>query len=66
MRLLALAGARNGHTAIYPYDQHPRPLHVVPLRLYAFPTGMHVIAAPGRERTGATAVLSSQPARSRR
>ena len=49
MRLLALAGARNGHTAIYPYDQHPRPLHVFPLRLYAFPTGMHVIAAPGRE-----------------
>ena len=49
MRLIALAGARNGHTAIYPYDQHPRPLHVFPLRLYAFPSGMHVIAAPGRE-----------------
>ena len=49
MRLIALAGARNGHTAIYPYDGHPRPLRVYPLRLYTFPTGMHVIAAPGRE-----------------
>ena len=49
LRLIALAGARNGHTAIYPYDGHPRPLRVYPLRLYAFPTGLHVIAAPGHE-----------------
>ena len=49
MRLIALAGARNGHTAIYPYDEHPRPLRVYPVRLYAFPTGLHVVAAPGRE-----------------
>ena len=49
MRLLALAGARNGHTAIYPYDAHPRALRVFPVRLYAFPTGLHVVAAPGRE-----------------
>jgi hypothetical protein len=49
MRLVALAGARNGHTAVYPFDVHPRPLHAYPLRLYAFPTGLHVIAAPGRE-----------------
>lgn len=47
MRLVALAGPRNGHTAVYPFDQHPRPLHVYPLRLYAFPTGLHVVAAPG-------------------
>ncbi len=49
MRLVGLAGARNGHTAIYPFDEHPRPLHVYPLRLYAFPSGLHVIAAPGHE-----------------
>ena len=49
MRLVALAGPRNGHTAIYPYDQHPRPLRVYPIRVYAFPTGLHVVAAPGRE-----------------
>ena len=49
MRLVALAGPRNGHTAIYPFDMHPRPLHVYPLRLYAFPNGLHVVAAPGHE-----------------
>ena len=49
MRLVALAGARNGHTAVYPFDVHPRPLRVYPLRLYAFPSGLHVVAAPGRE-----------------
>jgi hypothetical protein len=49
MRLVALAGARNGHTAVYPFDAHPRPLRVYPLRLYAFPSGLHVVAAPGRE-----------------
>ena len=49
MRLVALAGARNGHTAVYPFDVHPRPLRVYPVRLYAFSTGLHVVAAPGRE-----------------
>jgi hypothetical protein len=48
MRLVALAGTRNGHTAIYPFDAHPQSLHVYPLRLYAFPTGLHVVAAPRR------------------
>lgn len=48
MRLVALAGPRNGHTAIYPYDEHARPLHVYPLRVYDFPTGLHAVAAPGR------------------
>ncbi len=50
MRLVALAGARNGHTAVYPFDAHPRPLHVYPLRLYVFPTGLHVVAAPAGRR----------------
>jgi hypothetical protein len=49
MRLVALAGARNGHTAVYPFDAHPRPLRVYPVRLYAFRSGLHVVAAPGRE-----------------
>jgi hypothetical protein len=48
MRLVALAGPRNGHTAIYPYDgAHATPLDVYPLRLYWFPTGLHAVAAPG-------------------
>jgi hypothetical protein len=48
MRLVALAGPRNGHTAVYPYDgAHAQPLDVYPLRLYWFPTGLHVVAAPG-------------------
>jgi hypothetical protein len=58
MRLVALAGPRNGHTAIYPFDQHPRPLHVYPLRLYAFPTGLHVVAAPGHVEIAGARVTS--------
>jgi hypothetical protein len=39
MRLAALPGARDGHTAVYPFDQHARTLHVYPLRLYDFADG---------------------------
>ena len=49
MRLAALPGARDGHTAIYPFDQHARTLHVYPLRLYDFPDGLYVVGSIGGE-----------------
>jgi hypothetical protein len=49
MRLVALAGPRDGHTGVYPLDPgHPRPLSFYPLRLYDFRDGLHVVAAAGR------------------
>ena len=64
MRLLALAGARNGHTAIYPYDEHPRPLRVFPVRLYAFPTGCTSSPHPAVTRSSAPASPRSTTSRS--
>jgi hypothetical protein len=53
MRLAALPGERDGHTAIYPFDEHPRPLHVYPLRLYDFLDGLYVVGSlGGRDLTG--------------
>ena len=53
MRIAALPGPRNGHTAIYPFDpSHPRPLRVYPLRLYDFDDGLHVVAAERQELVG--------------
>ena len=49
MRLAALPGARDGHTAVYPFDQHARGLHVYPLRLYDFADGIHVVGSLGPE-----------------
>jgi hypothetical protein len=47
MRLAALPGPRDGHTALYPFDQHARGLHVYPLRLYDFADGLHVVGSLG-------------------
>jgi len=49
MRLAALPGPRDGHTALYPFDQHSRGLHVYPLRLYDFADGLHVVGSLGQE-----------------
>ncbi|MGZ8782344.1 MAG: hypothetical protein ACXWZB_02475 [Gaiellaceae bacterium] len=49
MRLAALPGARDGHTAVYPFDQHARTLHVYPLRLYDFADGLYVVGSTGPE-----------------
>ncbi len=49
MRLAALPGARDGHTAVYPFDQHARALHVYPFRLYDFPDGLYVVGSIGAE-----------------
>jgi hypothetical protein len=44
MRLTAL-GDRNGHTGVFVFHPHARPLHVYPLRLYDFPDGLWVVDA---------------------
>jgi hypothetical protein len=51
MRLTAL-GKRNGHTGIFVFHPHASPLHVYPLRLYAFPDGLWVVDALDRELVG--------------
>jgi Peptidase family S41 len=44
MRLVAQLGARDGHSGIFPLDpQHRRPLHLYPLRLFAFDDGLRVV-----------------------
>ena len=48
LRLVALPGDRDGHTAVYPFDpEHPRGLDVYPLRLYDFSDGLYAIAENG-------------------
>lgn len=54
MRLVALLGPRDGHSAVFPLDPaHPRTLHAYPLELYWFPDGLYVIDASDRALVGA-------------
>jgi hypothetical protein len=47
MRLTALPGPRDGHTGLFPLaSDHQRPFHLLPIRLWAFPEGLVVVAAP--------------------
>ena len=47
MGLAALPGPRDGHTGLYPLDEdHGRPLHLFPLRLWSFAEGFVVVRAP--------------------
>ena len=48
MALVALPGPRDGHTAIYPFDVHPRALRIYPIRLYDFADGLHAVEVVGR------------------
>ena len=48
MALVALPGPRDGHTAIYPFDVHPRALRLYPIRLYDFADGLHAVEVVGR------------------
>ena len=50
MRLLASLGERDGHSGIYPGDEHAPRLHLYPLKLYDFSDGLFVVGesrAPG-------------------
>lgn len=47
MKLVALAGARNGHTAVFPLGANARPFRLYPIQLYRFADGLFVIGDIG-------------------
>jgi Peptidase family S41 len=47
MRLVALAGARNGHTGVFPLHANARSYRLYPLHLYRFADGFFVIGELG-------------------
>ena len=47
MRLVALLGERDGHSGLFPLDEHDRRLNLYPLRLYAFADGTYVVGSAG-------------------
>jgi Peptidase family S41 len=47
MKLVALAGARNGHTAVFPLGANARPFHLYPFQAYRFADGLFVIGEVG-------------------
>jgi hypothetical protein len=56
MRLLALLGNRNGHTAVHPLADHARPFHLFPLALREFADGVFVAAAADPSLVGSELV----------
>jgi len=46
MRIVAMTGERDGHMGLFPLVSHARPLHLLPIRVWAFPEGMFVLASP--------------------
>jgi hypothetical protein len=48
MRIAALPGRGEGHTGLFPFDDHARTLHVYPLRLWDFPDGLRVVDSLAR------------------
>src|SRR5438552_3087184 len=52
MRLIALLGERNGHTAIHPLGEHRSTLHAFPLWLYEFDDGVFVVDAEQSDLVG--------------
>ncbi len=48
MRIVAMTGERDGHMGLFPLVSHARPLHLLPIRVWAFPEGMFVLASPER------------------
>jgi hypothetical protein len=48
LRIVAMTGERDGHMGLFPLVDHPRPLHLAPVRVWVFPDGMYVVASPQR------------------
>ena len=46
LRIVAMTGERDGHMGLFPLMNHARPLHLAPIRVWAFPEGMFVVASP--------------------
>ena len=47
MKLVALAGARNGHTGVFPLGENAQPFRLYPIQLYRFADGLFVIGDIG-------------------
>ena len=48
LRIVAMTGERDGHMGLFPLMNHARPLHLLPVRIWAFPEGMYVVKSPER------------------
>ena len=48
LRIVAMTGERDGHMGLFPLVDHARPLHLAPIRVWAFPEGMYVLSSPNR------------------
>jgi hypothetical protein len=53
MRMVGLLGARNGHSVIFPIDDHPAARRAYPLRLFEFADGIFVVGSPRPDLVGA-------------
>ena len=56
MRMLALLGPRNGHSVIFPIDDHPAGRRAYPLRLSEFEDGIFVVGSVRHDLVGAELV----------
>jgi len=63
MRLIAMLGERDGHSGIYPGDEHTPRLHLYPLTLYDFSDGLVVVAENGAAGTlgGRVVAIEGRP-----
>ena len=63
MRIVAMTGERDGHMGLFPLAPgHRRPLHLLPIRVWAFPEGMFVLASPERPDLVGTRIVAVQDA----
>jgi hypothetical protein len=46
LRIVAMTGERDGHMGLFPLHDHPRPLHLAPIRAWSFPEGLFVVSSP--------------------
>jgi hypothetical protein len=60
MKLVALAGARNGHTGVFPLGQNARPFRLYPLQLYRFSDGLFVIGELGGDGLAGSRLVEIQ------
>jgi Peptidase family S41 len=60
MKLVALAGARNGHTGVFPLGQNARPFRLYPIQLYRFSDGLFVIGELGAEGLAGSRLVEIQ------
>ncbi len=58
MRIVAMTGERDGHLGLFPLVSHARPLHLLPIRVWAFPEGLYVLASPERPDLVGTQIVA--------